>query len=71
MASGILAAAHNARMVEARGIGEADDGMARTAILIRRYMRRSFAGGDVAVMATHTLFTVHLGTAVIESPPDK
>ena len=71
MTSRILATAHNARMIKARGIGERDNGMARAAILICSNMCWCFAFGDVAVMAIHTLLSVHFRAAVIEGTPDK
>ena len=54
MATRILAAACHACVIEGRGIGERGNAMARTAILIRRYVRCRFAGGDDAIVALGT-----------------
>ncbi len=55
MAAGRLAAARHSRVIEARSTGKRGGGMARAAILIRRYVRGCLArgSGDGAVVALH------------------
>ena len=71
MAARRLAAACHSRMIKARGIGESDSCMARTAILICRNMRWCFSSGDEAIVAVHALLSIHFRAAVIEGATGK
>lgn len=71
MATRSLATTGHSRMIKARSIGERGNGMARTAILIGRNMRWGFSSGDEAVVAVHTLFSIHFRASVIEGATGK
>ena len=71
MATGRLAAAGHARMIETGGIGKRCRAMASAAIGIRRDVPIRLAEGDRPVMARHALLAIHFGTGVIEGAPGK